>query len=340
MKTRNCKECGETKDISFYVYGINKFPKVFCEECSKKIENNCIDRIRVCKICKNKKVLTNFSLNKGSYSRECKQCNKIRRQPYFEEYKTRKILIREPEEKICKKCNLKKKINEFYTKEGGRRRQSRCKSCSCEESRLKTKYNKTIKDLSKEIKLSMICSKCKIEKIMDEFSWRIKYKTKRKMCKICVSDMKKIYKEKNKERFDKLSKEYYLNNKTKIIKDNTQRAKNRRKVDIGYKIMCNCRSRLQKYISGKAKSDQSQKLIGCTRDFLVQYLESKFTEGMSWGNYGNPNGDHSGCWHIDHIRPCSSFDFTDTEQQKKCFNYTNLQPMWAIDNIKKSDRII
>lgn len=49
---------------------------------------------------------------------------------------------------------------------------------------------------------------------------------------------------------------------------------------------------------------------------------------MSWENYGE--------WHIDHIKPCSSFDLSDPKQQKECFNYTNLQPLWAIDNLKKS----
>ena len=54
---------------------------------------------------------------------------------------------------------------------------------------------------------------------------------------------------------------------------------------------------------------------------------------MTWKNYGR-NG-----WHIDHILPCSSFDLTDPEQRRKCFHYTNLQPLWEIDNIRKSDKV-
>jgi hypothetical protein len=57
-----------------------------------------------------------------------------------------------------------------------------------------------------------------------------------------------------------------------------------------------------------------------------------FTEGMSWDNYGE--------WHIDHILPCSSFDLADIEQQKICFNYKNLQPLWAEDNLRKGAKII
>jgi hypothetical protein len=73
-------------------------------------------------------------------------------------------------------------------------------------------------------------------------------------------------------------------------------------------------------------------LVGCNIDILIKYIESLFLEDMSWDNYGK--------WHIDHIRPCSSFDLSDNEQQKICFNYKNLQPLWAEDNLKKSDKWI
>ena len=58
-----------------------------------------------------------------------------------------------------------------------------------------------------------------------------------------------------------------------------------------------------------------------------------FHPGMSWDNYGS-------AWHIDHIRPCSSFDFSDPEQQKKCFHFSNLQPLWDEINTVKSNRIL
>jgi hypothetical protein len=71
-------------------------------------------------------------------------------------------------------------------------------------------------------------------------------------------------------------------------------------------------------------------LIGCTARELCAYLESRFLQGMTWGNRR--------LWHIDHVRPCASFDLTDLEQQKVCFHYTNLQPLWAADNIRKGGR--
>ncbi len=73
--------------------------------------------------------------------------------------------------------------------------------------------------------------------------------------------------------------------------------------------------------------------MGCSISYYKDYLESKFQEGMTWKNYG-VNG-----WHIDHIIPCSAFDLTDPEEVKKCFHYTNTQPLWAKDNRKKSNTI-
>ena len=78
------------------------------------------------------------------------------------------------------------------------------------------------------------------------------------------------------------------------------------------------------------KSNPTIKLLGCSVNELKQYLERQFQPGMTWDNH-TING-----WHIDHIQPCSVFDFTDPEQQRICFNYNNLQPLWAKDNLSKS----
>lgn len=72
---------------------------------------------------------------------------------------------------------------------------------------------------------------------------------------------------------------------------------------------------------------RSRVMMGCTPAELKSYLESLFLPGMTWENRG--------LWHIDHKRPISSFDLTDPEQQKACFHYTNLQPLWAGDNLRK-----
>ena len=68
-------------------------------------------------------------------------------------------------------------------------------------------------------------------------------------------------------------------------------------------------------------------MVGCSVEFLRRYIEAKFEAGMTWDNYGE--------WHVDHIRPCASFDLSDKEQVIQCFNWRNLQPMWASENISK-----
>jgi len=95
----------------------------------------------------------------------------------------------------------------------------------------------------------------------------------------------------------------------------------------------NVRRRLKDFLK-KAKNHHFSKNIGCTRKELVEHLESQFAEGMSWENYGSgKNGDHVGSWHIDHIDPISKFkgDYPN--------HYTNLQPMWGIDNLKKGNKV-
>ncbi len=102
------------------------------------------------------------------------------------------------------------------------------------------------------------------------------------------------------------------------------------------KIVKNLRGRLGKVLKGKSKSDSTLKLLGCTLEYLKQYLESQFTEGMTWDNYGKIKGVV--CWEIDHILPCTSFDLNKDEEQQKCFNYINLQPLWAKDNRSKGSK--
>lgn len=75
------------------------------------------------------------------------------------------------------------------------------------------------------------------------------------------------------------------------------------------------------------KSSKTIELIGCTWRFLKYHIENQFDLGMSWSNRH--------MWHIDHIRPCASFDLTDKQQQRECFHYSNLRPLWAYENMKK-----
>lgn len=105
----------------------------------------------------------------------------------------------------------------------------------------------------------------------------------------------------------------------------------RRDADPGFKLRMNLRHRIWSALQANeaSKSGGIQQLVGCSAADLMRHLEAQFTDGMSWENYGKHG------WHIDHIRPCASFDLSDPDQQRQCFHYTNLQPLWEADNIRK-----
>lgn len=110
----------------------------------------------------------------------------------------------------------------------------------------------------------------------------------------------------------------------------------RRKEDVGFRLSLNLRDRVSKAVkaSGGRKAALTERLVGCSAVALRQHLESKFTSGMTWNNYGFRG------WHIDHIIPCSAFDLRDPKQQNLCFHYTNLQPLWAVDNQRKGKKAL
>ena len=101
-------------------------------------------------------------------------------------------------------------------------------------------------------------------------------------------------------------------------------------------LMMNLRSRLLRVLNGGTKkmrkSSHSFKLFGANVDTIKQHIESQFKSGMSWDNRGK--------WHIDHIRPISSFDLTKRKQQGVAFHYKNLQPLWAKENLVKSNKFV
>ena len=108
---------------------------------------------------------------------------------------------------------------------------------------------------------------------------------------------------------------------------------NRRKeTDLNYFLRHTLRSRLNASVANgqmKKRLLKCSEFLGAPIDVVRQHLENQFKDGMSWGNYGLHG------WHIDHIRPVSSFDLTKAEEQKRCFHYTNLQPLFAKDNLAK-----
>jgi hypothetical protein len=108
--------------------------------------------------------------------------------------------------------------------------------------------------------------------------------------------------------------------------------KQRRLENLNVRIVENLRTRINRAVIRKTK--HTTELLGCTIEQLRFHLESKFKPGMSWDNYGVYG------WHIDHVVPCIAFDLTDIEQEKRCFHYSNLQPLWAEENLSKHAKVL
>jgi len=220
--------------------------------------------------------------------------------------------------------------------------------------------------------MSKLCTLCNINKQLDDFGKHKQTKDGHlNQCKSCRKEYMKSYQTKNKDKISERMKDYYEDNTEKIKKrvrthwndnaddinakrreryNNDEEYKKRRLDEVSKSnSKCRperrkkareeksalyylelCRKRMWHVFNGReTKSDKTLNLLGCDGEFLKTYLESTKVEGKDYTNA-----------HIDHIIPCSSFDFSDEEQQRKCFHYTNLQLLPAEENLKKSNKIL
>ena len=227
--------------------------------------------------------------------------------------------------KKCNKCKEIKPIEEMT------KTRALCKSC-------KKAYKKEYISNNREktnayIKLYREKNKHKLKKTSPETkkAWNEKNKEK-------VILIKRAWKERNKEKVLAANREY--NSRPEVKEKRNLRLQ----TDINYRLKTRLSSRVHNTIkTNSTKSIKTLDLLGCDVIFLKLHLENKFLPTMTWDNYGK-------LWHIDHILPCASFNLTDSEEQKKCFHYSNLQPLFAvttvidgieyIGNTNKQDKII
>jgi arginine decarboxylase-like protein len=139
----------------------------------------------------------------------------------------------------------------------------------------------------------------------------------------------RAWKERNKDRARELNRESYQ----RVKAERNKRVTAYRRANPAAKIAANLRSRLNKAVRGLVKQGSAVRDLGCSVPELKKHLEDRFLPGMSWENYG-PKG-----WHIDHILPLSSFDLQERDQFLAACHYTNLQPLWATDNLVKNDKV-
>lgn len=184
------------------------------------------------------------------------------------------------------------------------------------------------------------------------------FRKKHNQCKACIAAYYRKYRQNNKEKLAAKDRKYRQENKEKITankreyrqenkeeiaayqreyrqehrEDRNARDRKRRKNDPVYAITKRLRSRMWEAVKAAGldkKCDSSSELLGISYQGLKEWLEAQFTEGMTWENRSD--------WHVDHRVPCDAFDMTVEENQRICFWYKNLQPLWATQNIQKSN---
>ncbi len=181
--------------------------------------------------------------------------------------------------------------------------------------------------------MTKICKECGKEKDISEYRNDKTYRDgKIATCKKCESIYHKIYREKNKKSLNSYGKKWRKENKEKY-REYVKQCYQENMKDIGYRLLLNCRTRFRIALKNIKTIDRHKSTIGCTVEELKKHLKSQFRDGMSWDNYGLHG------WHIDHIKPLRAFDLTDPEQQKRCFHYSNLQPLWWYENLEKHNKL-
>lgn len=193
----------------------------------------------------------------------------------------------------------------------------------------------------------MICKTCNIEKELNEFYYRLDTKKYRTSCKNCIKlnikeyrtdnydkvvDSKKKYYYKNQEKCCERSRDWYSKNKDVRNKHHIIYIRNRRQNDIEFKIYSNIQSRIYTALKNSEKYNTTIEIIGCSIKFYKMWLEYQFDEKMNWDNHGD-------YWHIDHVKPCASFNLLNEVEVKECFNWKNVRPIEKTLNLIKNDKI-
>jgi hypothetical protein len=253
----------------------------------------------------------------GYIRNQCRQCRLIKLKEKREEKK--KSIKDTPQIKECMKCNIIKsqtEFSKFSLSNDGLAKQ--CKMCYKE-----TRHRK--KSVAQNNTMMLLCEKCKITKSSSEFKSNAKSTTG--FYKTCNSCWKPC--EWNSEKQKASEKKYVLANPEKMKEKYKKDAQKPNRI---------IRDRLNKRIRGALESVNNYKTnstsmyIGCNLKFLKKWFEYHFTDIMGWHNINE--------WHVDHVIPCEHYDLTNTDEQYKCFNWTNLRPCFEEENLRKSNKII
>ena len=219
-------------------------------------------------------------------------------------------------ENTCRKCGLVKDVTKFVPDK--RVKTGYTNSClSCRDVYRK-KYHQEHRD--------KVLTQLTAYYTNNKASLQAKNKQYNLVNKEALTLKKRDYTARTKDEKAAYDKIYREKNKAKV--------RLRKQIDPNYKLRYYFTHRILDALRGKTKSAPTMQLLGCSIPEFRQFIALKFKDGMTWENRGLFT------WHLEHILPCASFDLSNPEQQKKCFHYTNYQPLWALDNLRKGSKVI
>lgn len=213
--------------------------------------------------------------------------------------------------RVCKKCRKEKDINDFYetASYAGKRYWRRvCKKCALKETSAYKKTDKYKKYNSNYRKTSEYYKK-----------YQERYRKTEKS--------KKWFREYAQQPEQKEKRRLYAKSEEAKKKCKVYR-RHKFKNDANFRLRVCLRTRLNIVIK-KNKPGSAVKSLGCSIEYFKKHIELQFQNGMEWDNWGVKG------WHLDHIKPLASFDLTDKKQFDEACHYSNMQPLWAEDNLKK-----
>lgn len=306
-KTKKCSDC--EKELSMSKFNKNSDS---CKACTKqksdeleKLRKKCSKDENVCNICSKTKKVSDFMKGRNV----CTDCNNLRR---------RKKLAKERSSdrsfnKTCTKCNETMKAKSF--KVGS----AICRDC--ERDAKKKRLEKAKKELPKE----KTCIKCDVEQPSDKF------RLGENVCYDCSKEMLYEWRLENPDKFEAINRKY--RSKDGYRESQNEYKKNKYNTDIQEKTRRRYRQKLRSYIfDEKAPSNKKfVKICNCSREKFRNWIEYNFTQGMTWDNYGTG-------WNLDHVKPCSSFDLTDEDKLKECFDWKNTVPVYPKENLIKFNK--
>lgn len=237
----------------------------------------------------------------------------------------------------CKECHNKRNRLYYYSdieKSKARSRRNAAKYNSKPESKKKkSEYSKKRREEHRD----ELIAKDRIYKATHKIEmalYRKEYYSRPDVKERTNRRRREKYATKDRERINKRNRDWYKKLPKEKKSEYCRHITEARRTDPQKKLAHVFRCRMNNILSGKSSGGRLKEYIGCDMPFFIRYMEGLFTGEMSWDNYGHGKDK----WVVDHILPVKAFDLSDPFQQRACFNWRNLQPMWYLENASKRDK--